>query len=125
MGARRSRKGKSIFFRKQEVLSRNLALSEIQRLLNLARKVRHENLELSREYVLLTKKIAMRQRLKIPPHLKKLYCKSCYTPYTSDADVKVRIDYKKRHIRYFCRHCKHIRRIPYVKRHIRKESTRK
>lgn len=46
--------------------------------------------ELAARYVGLARKIGMRYNVRVPEGYKKYYCKSCNTPFTSAASVRVR-----------------------------------
>ncbi len=71
-------------------------------------QARKGNLDLSDRYVYIARKIAMRYNLKIPKHLKRRFCKYCYS-YLSANRQKIRTEKGIKKIK--CLKCGRINRI--------------
>ena len=92
---------------------RRLAKERILHLFREAEKRVHDRPELSRRYMELAKKIGMRYNVRIPRHLKRRMCKSCYMYLKEGVTASVRVE--KGVIKVRCLYCNAIRRFPYRK----------
>ena len=79
-------------------------LRDIYRIFDTARK----NTKLSKRYIRLAKKIAMRHNVKMPKELRKKYCRKCYSLFNS-GNSKIRI--KKGFKTIKCMECNSYMRI--------------
>ena len=89
-----------------------IASERISILFNEAKKAFREEPELSNRYVRLARKIAMKYKVKMPPHLKRRFCKKCLHYLVPGINLRVRT--KKGHLVYFCQNCRHVMRIGYI-----------
>ncbi|MGQ9680598.1 MAG: ribonuclease P protein component 4 [Candidatus Bathyarchaeia archaeon] len=97
-----------------------IALERINILFELAEKNYGQRAELARRYILLAKKISMRNRIRIPQSLNRRVCKECYSYLIPGVTSRVRIRSKKEpHISITCIHCGSIRRLPIKKRRVK------
>lgn len=69
-----------------------------------------EDAKLSDRYVQLARKIAMRYKVKIPPNLKRQFCKNCHKFLMPGKNLRIRL-HKGRTI-YYCLECRHFMRFP-------------
>lgn len=69
---------------------------------------------LSNRYVELARKIAMKYKVKIPPALKRRFCKHCHSYLVPSKNCRVRLT--KHKVVYYCLNCKHYMRLPYNKK---------
>jgi ribonuclease P protein subunit RPR2 len=85
--------------------------------MNFAQKeLRCEKKERSKNYVLLSKKIAMRMRMPFPKEWRRRICKNCGSFLIYGKNSSVRIKSKNySHVVITCLECKHIFRIPIKK----------
>jgi ribonuclease P protein subunit RPR2 len=65
--------------RKKPEYQVKIAKERIDTLFDEAEKIRKENPKLAQRYIVLAKKIGMRFNVRIPKHLKRKYCKYCYS----------------------------------------------
>lgn len=72
------------------------------------------NPELSNRYVNIARKIAMRQRIRIPSEYKRKFCRNCNSYAVPGENMSVRIHRGK--VIYKCGRCGYIRRFPINKR---------
>jgi len=93
-------------------------MDRIQRLFSLAEKEFPKNPGRSHRYVSLARKIAMRYNIRLPPELKRLYCKKCYKYLKPSINSRVRTNSKQRAVIVTCLECGHIMRHPYRKEKI-------
>ena len=61
-------------------------------------------------YVSLARKISGRHKVRIPPELKRKFCKNCGV-YHSSKTLRIRLNKGKK--TYFCLNCKTFLRVPY------------
>jgi ribonuclease P protein subunit RPR2 len=79
-----------------------IARQRIQTLLELARQKWPSDKALSRRYVSLAKKIAMRHRVKLG---NRLFCKKCGVVFVPGRTVRVRKSAKQKAVLYICQEC--------------------
>ncbi|RLJ04245.1 MAG: ribonuclease P [Candidatus Aenigmatarchaeota archaeon] len=79
-----------------------------------AKQAKKKNLDLSNRYVKLARKISMRYQVRIPKHLKRRFCKYCYSYLQPGVTCRQRI--KDKIITIKCLSCKRIIRYPIGKR---------
>ena len=98
---------------RQEPIYRELARERIEKLFALADEYFDKKPQLANRYVDLAKRIGMKCRVKIPPHLKMRICKQCGSFLVSGANSRVRTrpDGKGRVV-ITCLNCWMIKRYP-------------
>ncbi|MCP1662064.1 MAG: ribonuclease P [Methanocalculus sp. MSAO_Arc1] len=101
--ARRFRNGKKI------------ARERVGILISLASASISGNPEQAQRYIGLARKIAMKQRLRLPKHLRRQFCRSCNTLLVPGHTSRVRV--QRRRVIVTCLHCGQVRRYPVVKQH--------
>ena len=70
-----------------------------------------ENEKLAHDQAMLAKKIAMRYRLKLPYHIRQLYCKKCKYFIIPGRNARVRIGRSNtKAVRITCMKCNHVYR---------------
>ncbi len=79
-----------------------------------AEKVFSKNKPLANRYVTLARKIAMKIKVRIPPHLKRCFCKHCYKYLMPGVNSRVRTRGGK--VIISCFECKKFMRIPVGKK---------
>ncbi|MCX8172725.1 MAG: ribonuclease P [Archaeoglobaceae archaeon] len=87
---------------------KEIALDRIVYLLERAEKFKNVDYELSRRYVELSRKIAMKYRVRIPRKFRIQFCKKCLYPYKAG---RFRVRVNKSAIIITCLNCMHIRRF--------------
>ncbi|MEM7819818.1 MAG: ribonuclease P protein component 4 [Candidatus Aenigmatarchaeota archaeon] len=90
-----------------------IAKERIQILFDEAEKVKVERPELAKRYVKLAKKIGMRFNVHIPKHLKRKYCKYCYSYFVFGRNATHRL--KRGIVNIKCLNCNKTIRYPYKK----------
>jgi ribonuclease P protein subunit RPR2 len=93
----------------------SIGRERIERLFSLAQKEFSKNPQRSQSYVQLARKIAMRYNIRLPPELKRQYCKKCYKYLKPSINSRVRTNPKQRAVTVTCLECGHIMRYPYRK----------
>lgn len=88
---------------------KELALSRIQRLFELAEDAFKKNPERSDRYVNLARKISTRLKVRIPSVYKRKFCKNCNKFLKPGVNCRVRT--KNRMLIYSCLNCKNISRF--------------
>lgn len=86
-----------------------VALERIKKLFEEAGKTEEQSL--ANRYVELARKLGMRYKVRIPPELKRRYCKHCYAYLIPSKNCRVRVARGK--VIYLCLNCKHFTRVPY------------
>jgi len=86
---------------------KNNAIVRIRRLFDQAEKAYPENI--ANHYVDMARKIAMKSRQKMPPNLKRRYCKHCYSYLAVGKNCRIRNNPKT--ITYTCLECKRYMRF--------------
>ncbi len=99
--------------KREKKLERRVAEERIKKLLEMAEEKKFDNYDLSRRYIELARKIAMKYRIKIPREQKRKFCKKCLYPYRHD---RVRVRIKKGRVIVTCLNCGYVRRFPVCKR---------
>ena len=87
-----------------------IAKERINELFDQAEKAKQEY---SNRYVELARKIAMKYKVRIPPTLKKKFCKHCNEYLRPGVNCRVRTREGK--IVYYCSNCKKYMRFPVLK----------
>jgi ribonuclease P protein subunit RPR2 len=99
--------------RRDKRLERKIARERIEILLEKALK--NEDLFFARRYVELAMRISSKYRVRIPEKYRNMFCRKCFTPYTSKTS-KIRLSKGVKVIK--CLSCGHIKRIPYKVRRL-------
>jgi ribonuclease P protein subunit RPR2 len=107
------------------VWQQEIGMERIQRLFSLADKEFSKNPSRSHRYVSLARKIAMRYNIRLPPELKRRYCKKCYKYLKPSINCRVRTSAKQRAVTVACLECGHVMRHPYRKEKSATEKARK
>ena len=95
----------------------NIAQRRIKRLFELADQVYVEHPDWARRYVDIVRRISMRNREKIPTHLKRRICRGCKGYLKQGANCRIRVRQKREpHVTITCLDCGHITRIPIRRR---------
>ncbi|MEM7815659.1 MAG: ribonuclease P protein component 4 [Candidatus Aenigmatarchaeota archaeon] len=92
-----------------------IAMERVERLFSLADEEFGKKPERSNNYVALARKIAMRYNVRIPPELKRRFCKSCHKYLKPGINSRVRTSPKQRAVIVTCLECGKIMRHPYRK----------
>jgi len=101
------------FYRRKADSQKRIALERITDLFREAESNFNEYPALSRRYVVLARKIAMKYRVRFTRDQKKLFCKSCNAYLKQGTNSTVRIH--KGMIILHCLECSHVRRFVYGK----------
>lgn len=88
---------------------KNIALDRVKILINEASSAFNEDKKLANDYVRKAKKIAMKVNLRIPPYLKRQYCKHCDSYLRPGKNLRVRT--KDGKAVYYCLECKKFSRF--------------
>ncbi|MEK6954896.1 MAG: ribonuclease P [Candidatus Micrarchaeota archaeon] len=100
----------------------NIAMGRCEKLLLMAKEMYDEDKALSKRYVSLARKIAMRHRL---PLGSKSFCKKCGSIFIPGKTLKVRVASSKKGVIYECLKCNATKIYPYAKEKAkRKEKTK-
>ncbi len=94
--------------RRNKKLERKIAKERIEYLLSKADEIKYDDYELSKRYIELTRKIALKYRIRLGKR-KYRFCKKCRYPYRAD---KIRVRISKGVVRITCLNCGYVRRIP-------------
>ena len=89
---------------------KEIAQERIKTLFQEAAKSFSKNQSLSHRYVALARKIAMKVKTRIPPELKRKFCKHCYKYLRPGANCRIRTREGK--VVIYCLECKKYLRIP-------------
>ncbi len=100
--------------KKNKNLIQGIALERIYRLMDLAIENWEKHSDRSIEYLKLMKKIGMRNKVKIPIEVKKLYCKKCFSLLIKGKDKEVRV--KNKVLLVKCRKCGNTKKVFLKKR---------
>jgi ribonuclease P protein subunit RPR2 len=96
---------------KRKEWARDIALQRIEMLFELAE--REQNDERRNRYVQLARRIGMRNRVRIPGHLKMRMCKSCHSFLIPGRNARVRL--RGDRLVTTCLQCSYVERRPYKK----------
>ena len=88
---------------------KDIARERIQILFKEARDVFKKKPRLADRYVYLARKIAMKYKVRIPPELKRKFCKYCHTYLVPSVNCRVRVQRGK--VVYYCMKCKKFMRF--------------
>ena len=91
---------------------KRIAEERIKILFKYAFEYAKKDLELSRKYVELARKIAMRANIRLK-NLKRKFCKYCNTPLIFGYTARVRLDKRHKTINVTCLVCNRTKRYPY------------
>ncbi len=86
-----------------------IALERCEYLLELAKQMWKKDEKLSKRYVQLARKIAMRHRLKLG---RRKFCKKCNAVFIVGETLKVRISTKEKAVIWKCLQCENVVRFP-------------
>ena len=98
-------------YRKKPGEQVRIAKERIEGLFSQAESMFSEDPKLSNRYVHLARKISMRFKVKIPPKLKRKFCKHCYSFLMPGKNCRVRTHEGK--VVYYCQNCRKFMRFPY------------
>jgi ribonuclease P protein subunit RPR2 len=100
--------------KKKSSANRQIARERINKLINAARSVFREDKKLANRYVTLARKISMKYKVRIPPKLKRQFCKHCYSYLMPGVNSRVRLTKGK--VVYYCLECKKFYRYLHLKK---------
>lgn len=89
-----------------------IARARCLKLLSLARQMLPEDAALSKRYVSLARKLAMRHRL---PLGRRDFCRQCGVVWVPGRTLKVRVASSERRVLYTCLSCKHSASFPFAR----------
>ena len=92
---------------------RELVLERIKILFKEAKEAFKKDPKLADRYVKLARELAMKYKVRIPPILKRRFCKHCYSYLVPSVNLRVRTRNGK--VVYYCLNCKKYMRFPYLK----------
>lgn len=95
----------------RKVWIRDMAAERMVRLFDLAEESFDNDPVLSKRYVFLARRIGMRHRVRLPPHLKHRVCKGCGAYLVPGTSCRVRI--KDRRVITTCLECGRSSRRPF------------
>ncbi|MCP3682496.1 MAG: ribonuclease P [bacterium] len=101
-------------YKSQSEEHKRVARERILKLFSEADKAFKKDPKLANRYVHMARKIAMRYKVRIPPELKRRFCKHCYCFLVPSKNCRVRLIKKK--VTYYCMSCKKYMRFPYLKK---------
>ncbi len=104
---------KKRIFRERQETRKRIAAERIKELFKQADEAFDKDPELSNRYVGIARKMAMKYRVKIPPNLKRRFCRHCYSYLKQGKTCRTRLNKGK--MVYYCLNCKKYTRIPYKK----------
>ena len=93
---------------------KKIALERIKTLFKEAELIYKEDKKLANRYVELARKIGMKTQTPIPSHLKRRFCKHCYTYFIPGKNLRVRMRTKQ--VTYYCLECKKFMRFPHSRK---------
>lgn len=82
-------------------------LAETKELLKLARESSQKKAD---KYVKLARKVAMKNRVRMPSEMKRVFCKHCYTHLKPGINARYRVH--KSRVIILCQNCKRFTRVP-------------
>ncbi len=87
-----------------------IAKARINFLFQEAKESFKQESKLSDKYIKIARKIAMKYKIRLPPQLKKKFCKNCLKYLVPGVNCRVRIH--KHRVIYYCMNCRHFMRHP-------------
>jgi len=95
---------------------KEIAKKRIEKLFELAEEeLRKGNLERTKRYIYLARKIGMKCQYTLPTELKRKFCKKCNMLLIPGISCEVRLNKKTKTINIKCFNCNYIKRYPYGK----------
>jgi ribonuclease P protein subunit RPR2 len=94
-------------------LDRKTVQERAEQLFGMAAEVFDQNPGLANRYVDIARKLCMKNRIRMPAHLKRRFCTHCYRYLVPGKNARVRITGKT--VTTFCMECKRHTRLPYRK----------
>jgi len=91
---------------------KKIAKERIKILINLAFEYAKKDLDLSRKYIELARRIGKRANVRLRK-LKRLFCKYCNTPLIFGYTARVRLNKKTKTVNITCLVCNKVKRYPY------------
>ena len=98
-------------FKGSKKQQKELALTEIENILNKAKDVFDEKPELANKYAKKSRRISLKYKIKLPLKLKRRICKNCHSYLVPGKNLRVRTH--KGHVVYYCLECKKFMRMGY------------
>lgn len=91
------------------------AVSNVARLLDFAVNYYGRYPDFAVSAVKTAQRIAMKNRLRLPPHLRRRFCRKCGTPFTGPSTFSVRVrSGRSRYVVVRCLGCGYVRRYPII-----------
>ena len=100
-------------YQRKSKKQRELVLERIKILFREAKTAFKKDPKLSNRYVKLARELAMKYKVRIPPALKRRFCKHCYSYLVPSVNLRVRTRNGK--VVYYCLNCKKYMRFPYLR----------
>lgn len=95
-------------------ISRKEATSKIITLFDNAQNIANTNIVFANRFVAKARRIAMKNRIRLPAQLKRRFCKNCHNYFIAGKNYRVRTKNKK--VIYTCLNCRHLMRFPTLKK---------
>ncbi|MEM0348598.1 MAG: hypothetical protein QXD24_00240 [Candidatus Caldarchaeum sp.] len=96
---------------------RQRVLRLVKKILDFAETIYPDGGEKAVEAVRLAMRVAQKTRLRLPPQLRRRFCRKCGTPWTGPSTFSVRVRGKRAtHVVVRCKTCGHTRRFYALKR---------
>ena len=92
---------------------KQIALERIKVLFQQAKEVFKKDKSLANRYVKLARELSMKYKVRIPPNLKRRFCKNCYSYLMPGVNARIRTRNGK--VVYYCMECKKYMRFPYLR----------
>ncbi len=100
-------------YQKKSEKHKEIARERIETLFKEAKQAFKKDPKLSNRYVKLARELAMKYKIRIPPVLKRKFCKHCYSYLFPSKNLRIRTRNGK--VVYYCLDCKKYMRFPYLK----------
>jgi len=100
-------------YSKKPEKQKQIAKERIKVLFQQAKKVFKKDQKLADRYVKLARELAMKFKVRIPPELKRKFCKHCYSYIMPSVNARIRTRQGK--VVYYCLNCKRYMRFPYIR----------
>jgi len=94
-------------------ISKKEALEKVLHLFDSAEDVAGANIVMANRFISKAKQISMKVKLRLPPVLKRKFCKHCGNYFIPGKNYRVRMKNKK--VIYSCLNCRHFMRFPTAK----------